>query len=100
MCREADEPGERRNVNKRFDPLHRAPMRSGSNLFRNGWVDVAARAAGQTASLFGWPFLLFLQQPHQVRHACIIFVLGRLRSRLVFPAPSFEPLKDHDHSVD
>ena len=50
MCREADEPGERRNVNKRFDPLHRALMRSGGNLFRNGWVDVAASAAGQTAS--------------------------------------------------
>jgi hypothetical protein len=43
--------------------------------------------------------LLFLEQSHKVRHAGIIFALGRLRNWLVFPAPSFEPLKNHDHSI-
>jgi hypothetical protein len=67
---------------------------------RNGWVDVVAIAAGGAAKLFDWLLLLFLEQPHKVRHAGIIFALGRLRNWLVFPAPSFEPLENHDHSID
>ena len=53
VCRKADKPRERRNVDKRFDPLHRALIRRDDNWFRNGWVAVAAIVAVGPPSLFG-----------------------------------------------
>lgn len=44
--------------------------------------------------------LFFLQQPHEVGHAGVVFTLGRLRGRLVFATPSLEPFENHVGSID
>jgi hypothetical protein len=51
-------------------------------------------------ALFGRLFPLLLQQPHEVCHAGVVLVLGRLWGRLVFPKPSSEPIENHVRSVD
>jgi hypothetical protein len=56
-------------------------------------------SARTNAALFGRLFPLLLQQPHEMCHAGVIFALGRLRGRLVFPMPSFEPIENHVSSV-
>ncbi|HVX77629.1 MAG TPA: hypothetical protein VHB49_15960 [Bradyrhizobium sp.] len=99
MRRHANESGKGGDIDEGFNPLHIASNRRfeiGSGM---PGLHVCGNNNRREARLFGGLLSLFLQQPHQMRHAGIVFMLGR-RRWLVVPVPSFEPFENHGRPID